>query len=69
VKLWDHVRPGFVVWLVLSAVISLAVVGLAYVALRRLGLLRWLANQLAGKAVQRAEAELDAVIRFERENG
>jgi hypothetical protein len=69
VKLWDHVRPGFVVWLVLSAVISLAVVGFAYVALRRLGLLRWLANQLAGKAVQRAEAELDAVIRFERENG
>lgn len=69
VNLWDHVYPGFVVWLVLSAAVSLAVVGLAYVVLRRLGLLRWLANQLAGKAVQRAEAELDAVMRFERENG
>lgn len=69
VSLWDHVRPGFVTWLVLSAVISLAVVGVAYLVLRRLGLLRWLANQAAGKAVQRAEAELDAVIRFERENG
>lgn len=67
-NLWDHVRPGFVIWLALSAVVSLAVVGLAYVALRRLGLLRWLANQLAGRAVQRAEAELDAVMRFEREN-
>jgi len=69
VNLWDHVYPGFAVWLVLSAGISLAVVGLAYVVLRRLGLLRWLANNLAGKAVQRAEAELDAVMRFERENG
>ncbi|AND69174.1 hypothetical protein ATSB10_17200 [Dyella thiooxydans] len=69
VSLWDHVRPGFVTWLVLSAVVSLAVVGMAYLVLRRLGLLRWLANQAAGKAVQRAEAELDAVIRFERENG
>jgi hypothetical protein len=69
VNLWDHVRPGFVSWLVLSAAVSLAVVGLAYVVLRRLGLLRWLANHLAGKAVQRAEAELDAVMRFERENG
>ncbi|MCP1374461.1 hypothetical protein [Dyella lutea] len=69
VSLWDHVRPGFVTWLVLSAVISLAVVGVAYLVLRRLGLLRWLANQAAGQAVQRAEAELDAVIRFERENG
>jgi hypothetical protein len=68
-NLWDHVYPGFAVWLVLSAGISLAVVGLAYVVLRRLGLLRWLANNLAGKAVQRAEAELDAVMRFERENG
>lgn len=69
VKVWDHVRPGFVVWLALSAAVSLAVVGLAYVVLRRLGLLRWLANQLAGKAVQRAEAELAAVMRFEQENG
>ena len=69
VTAWDHVRPGFVTWLVLSAVFSLAALGVAYVVLRRLGLLRWLANLAAGKAVQRAEAELDAVIRFERENG
>ncbi|MGA0586231.1 hypothetical protein ACO2Q2_03720 [Dyella sp. KRB-257] len=69
VTVWGHVRPGFVVWLVLSTAVSLAVVGLAYVVLRRLGLLRWLANLAAGKAVQRAESELDAMIRFERENG
>lgn len=69
VSLWDHVRPGFATWLVLSAVVPLAAVGAAYLVLRRLGLLRWLANLAVGKAVRRAEAELDAVIRFERENG
>ena len=69
VTLWNHLRPGFAAWLVLSAAASLVAVGVAYAVLRRLGLLRWLANQAAGKAVQRAEAELDAVIRFERENG
>lgn len=69
VNLWDHVRPGFVVWMVSSALVSLAVVAGAYLLLRRLGLLRWLANRLAGTAVQRAEAELEAVLRFERENG
>lgn len=69
VNLWDHIRPGFVRWMVLSALVSLAAVAVAYLVLRRLGLLGWLANRLAGTAVQRAEAELDAVMRFERENG
>ncbi len=68
VSLWDHLRPGFVTWLVLSAVVPLAAVGAAYLVLRRLGLLRWLANLAVGKAVRRAEAELDAVIRFGRDN-
>jgi hypothetical protein len=66
--IWDHTRPGLVRWLVLSVLVSLGAVALAYGVLRRLGLLRWLANHLAGASVRRAEAELDAVLRFEREN-
>lgn len=69
VSLWDHLRPGTANWLVLSAVVPLAAVGLACLVLRRMGRLPWLANRLAGAAVQRAEAELEAVMRFERENG
>lgn len=68
-NLWDHARPGLVRWLVLSVLVSLGAVALAYGVLRWLGLHRWLANHLAGASVQRAEAELDAVLRFERESG
>lgn len=68
-NLWDHARPGLVRWLVLSVLVSLGAVALAYGVLRWLGLHRWLANHLAGASVRRAEAELDAVLRFERESG
>ncbi len=68
-NIWDHARPGLLAWLVLSTLVSLALVGMAYVVLRRLGKLDWLANHLAGASVRRAQAELDALARFERENG
>lgn len=69
VNLWTSLRPGMVSWLVLSVIVPLAAMGLACLVLRRMGRLQWLANRLAGAAVQRAEAELEAVMRFERENG
>lgn len=68
-SLWDHARPGLVRWLVLSVLVSLGAVALAYGVLRWLGLHRRLTNHLAGASVRRAEAELDAVLRFERESG
>lgn len=68
-NLWDHARPGLVRWLVLSVLVSLGAVALAYGVLRWLGLHRRLTNHLAGASVRRAEAELDAVLRFERESG
>lgn len=68
-NLWDHARPGLVRWLVLSVLVSLGALALAYGVLRWLGLHRRLANHLAGASVRRAEAELDAVLRFERESG
>ncbi|ODV12013.1 MAG: hypothetical protein ABT19_11760 [Rhodanobacter sp. SCN 68-63] len=66
-NLWDHARPGLVGWLVSSALVSLALVGLGYLLLRRLGRLDWLANHLAGASLRRAQAELDALRQFEEE--
>ncbi|HET6433716.1 hypothetical protein [Dyella sp.] len=68
-NLWDHARPGLLAWLVLSALVSLSLVGLGYMVLRRLGKLDWLANHLAGASLRQAQAELEALLRFERENG
>ncbi len=69
INIWDHARPGLLAWLLFSALVSLALVGLSYVVLRWFGKLDWLANHLAGSSVRQAEAELDALLRFERENG
>lgn len=66
-NLWDHARPGLLAWLVSSALVSLALVGLGYLLLRRLGRLDWLANHLAGASLRRAQAELDALRQFEEE--
>lgn len=67
VNLWDRARPGVVGWLVSSALVSLALVGLGYLLLRRLGRLDWLANHLAGASLRQAQAELDALRQFEEE--
>ncbi|OZB60421.1 MAG: hypothetical protein B7X39_07245 [Lysobacterales bacterium 14-68-21] len=58
---------GVLPHLFLGALASLLLVGLAYVLLRRFGRLRWLHDQFAGSAVRRAESELEAIARFERE--
>ena len=67
VNLWDHARPGLVGWLVASALVSLALVGAGYLLLRRFGRLDWLASHLAGASLRRAQAELEALQRFEQE--
>jgi hypothetical protein len=66
VNLWK-VMSGKLPWLLSSAAISLAVVGLAYVLLRWLGHRRWLEDNFAGSAVKRAESMLEAIAKFERE--
>ncbi|HKR77368.1 MAG TPA: hypothetical protein VJR95_11950 [Rhodanobacter sp.] len=65
--LWRHLRPGTVAWLVSSVIVSLGVVMLAYVALRKLGHRRWLEDNFAGSAIRKAEAALEEIGRFERE--
>ena len=65
--LWQHLRPGTVAWLVSSVVVSLGVVVLAYVALRKLGHRRRLEDNFAGSAIRKAEAALAEIARFERE--
>ncbi|MFK2876807.1 hypothetical protein [Rhodanobacter hydrolyticus] len=65
--LWQHLRPGTVVWLVSSVIVSLGVVALAYVVLRKLGHRRWLENNFAGSAIVKAESALQEIARFERE--
>ena len=63
---WDK-SPGLTLWMLLSGAVSLGVVALAYVVLRKLGRRRWLENNFAGGAIVKAEAALEEIARFERE--
>nr|WP_199044208.1 hypothetical protein [Dyella sp. ASV24] len=63
---WDHTH-GLVPWMILSGGVSLAIVALIYVVLRRLGKRRWMEDQFAGTGVRRAERMLEDIARFERE--
>jgi hypothetical protein len=65
--LWRHLRPGTVAWLVSSVVVSLGVVVLAYVVLRKLGFRRWLEDNFAGGAIRKAESALEEIARFDQE--
>ena len=63
---WDR-APWLAAHLLLSGLASIALVLLAYVLVRRAGHLRWLENNLAGGAVRKAEAVLQEIARFERD--
>lgn len=64
---WQHLRPGFVSWPVLTALVSVGVVLLAWFVVRRLGHGRWLDDRLAGSAIRHAEDALAEIANFERE--
>ena len=63
---WDR-APGVLLWAVLSGGVSLGVVGLGYVLLRRFGRWRWMQDSFAGQSVVRTQAMLDEIERFEKE--
>lgn len=62
---WPH-APWLAGHLVFSGGVSLALVLLVYVLIRRAGHLRWLENHFAGAAMRKAEAVLEEIARFER---
>lgn len=66
VDMWQ-VAPGLPLWLALNGALALVLAVVAYVLLRRFGHARWLRDNLGGSAIQRAEALLDEIARFERE--
>ncbi|MFC4528351.1 hypothetical protein ISN76_15095 [Dyella halodurans] len=51
----------------MSGIVSLVLVGLVYALLRRAGRLPRLENHFAGRSVQKAEAALEEIARFERD--
>lgn len=63
---WDRL-PGLVPWLALNGLVALVLVLLVYWLMKKAGRARWLENNFAGSAIRRAQAELDEIIRFERE--
>lgn len=64
VDLWS---TGFVRWALLSGLAGVAAVTLTVWLARRLGLARKLEDGVAGRSVQKAEAVLDELARFEGE--
>lgn len=64
---WWGKAPGLVLWMLLSGAVSLGLVALACVVLHKLGRRQWLENNFAGRAIVKAEAELEEIARFERE--
>lgn len=64
---WQHMRPGFVAWLLSTVGVSVGVVFLARFVVRKLGHGRWLENSLAGGSIVKAEAALAEIASFERE--
>ncbi|MBD8898116.1 hypothetical protein [Rhodanobacter sp. DHG33] len=63
---WDK-APGLTLWMLLSGAVSLGLVALAYVVLRRFGRRRWLENNFAGSSIMKVEAALAEIARFEHE--
>lgn len=66
-NLWQHMRPGVMMWLLLTTGVSVGVVFLARAVARKLGHGRWLENGLAGGSIVKAEAALAEIASFERE--
>ncbi|HET6804843.1 MAG TPA: hypothetical protein VFH59_05300 [Frateuria sp.] len=66
---YREVAPWLGGHLMFSGTVSLALVVLVYLLIRRAGRLRWLEDSLAGSAVRRAEAVLEEIARFERDAG
>lgn len=66
-NVWRNLRPGVMVWLLTSVVVSVGLVFLARFVVRRLGHDRWLHNSLAGGSIVKAETALEEIARFERE--
>lgn len=64
VDLWS---AGFIRWALLSGLVGIAAVMLTVWLARRLGLMRKLEDGVAGRSVQKAEAVLDELARFEQE--
>lgn len=63
---WRH-APELAGYLVLSGIVSLVFVVLAYWLIRAAGRRRWLENSFAGSAVTKAEKMLEEIARFEQE--
>jgi len=63
---WNH-APELAGHLVFSGIVSLLLVVFAYWLVRRAGHRRWLENNFAGSAVQKAETMLEEISRFEQE--
>lgn len=64
VDLWS---AGFIRWALLNGLVGIAAVMLTVWLARRLGFMRRLEDGVAGRSVQKAEAVLDELARFERE--
>jgi hypothetical protein len=63
---WRH-APELAGYLVLSGIVALVLVVLAYWLIRAAGRRRWLENNFAGSAVTKAEKMLEEIARFEQE--
>jgi hypothetical protein len=64
VDLWS---PGFMSWAISSGLVGLAACALVVWLMRRAGMARRIEDSAAGRSVQRAEAALEEVARFEQE--
>jgi len=62
---WNH-APWLAGHLMFSGLVSLLLVLLAYMLIRRAGHLSWLENNFAGGAVRKAEAALKEIANFEQ---
>lgn len=63
IDLWSR---GLLRWAVASSLVGLGIVLFGRWLLRRMGRGRWMDDNAAGRSVQRAEAVLNEVMRFER---
>lgn len=64
INLWS---PGFVRWGLASGFAGLLSIAVVVWAMRRMGYARKIEDHSAGRSVQRAQAALDEITRFERE--
>jgi hypothetical protein len=63
----DPWSPKFMLWAVASSLVGLAGVVLVVWLMRRMGMQRKIEDNAAGRSVQKAEAMLDEIARFEHE--